>query len=164
VKAFYTVLFCSLATLSAHAAEKVLCTVTSDIDSDVGKIVYEMDADGRAITHLYQDTFHNGTRTERIELKADGLQGGIVLNKKDKYVIMRMQSDNFDVERGGVLRLDTLYSALSGERKEYVMEMAMDKEGPVLLANGRQFSKMSVTAKRSKVFGVIGIEKMTFQP
>ncbi len=164
MKVFYAVLFYSLVAVGAEAAEKVLCTVTSDIDSDVGKIVYEMDADGRAITHLYQDTFHNGSRTERIELKADGLRDGIVLNKKDKYVIMRMQSDNFDVERGGVLRLDTLYSALSGERKEYVMEMAMDKAGPILLSGGKPFTKMNVTAKRSKVFGVIGIERINFQP
>lgn len=166
MKVFYSVFIGSflLSALSAQAAEKVLCTVTSDIDSDVGKIVYEMDAEGRAIAHLYQDTYHNGSRTDRIELKADGLQEGIVLNKRDKYVIMRMQSDNFDVERGGVLRLDTLYSAISGERKEYVMEMAMDKNGPVLLNAGKSFSRMSVVAKRSKVFGVIGIEKINFQP
>lgn len=164
MKVFYSVLMSSVIAMSAMAEEKVLCTVTSDIDSDIGKIVYEMDSEGRAIQHLYQDTYHNGARTSRIELKADGLQDGIILNKKDKYIIMRMQSDNFDAERGGVLRLDTLYSALSGERKEYVMEMAMDKNGPVLLTNGRTFSKMSVVAKRSKVFGVIGIEKINFQP
>lgn len=162
MKVFYSVLFCSLISVSAFAQEKVLCTVTSDIDSDVGKIVYEMDADGRAITHLYQDTFKNGSRTDRIELKADGLRDGIVLNKRDKYVIMRMHSDNYDVERGGVLYLDTLYSGVSGERKEYVMEMAMDKDGPVLLANKQTFTKMKVVAKRSKILGVIGIEKINF--
>jgi len=163
VKVFYSILFCSSLSLSAMGDEVVLCTVTSDIDTDVSKIIYEMDAEGRALLHLYQDTYKNGLRTERIELKSDGLQDGIVLNKKDKHVILRMQSDNFDVERGGVLRLDTLYSGVSGERKEYVMEMAMDKSGPMLIFNQKSFNQMAIVAKRSKLFGVIGIEKINFR-
>lgn len=163
MKVFYSLLFCSLVSLSAMGEEVVLCTVISDIDTDVGKIIYEMDTEGRALLHLYQDNYNNGLRRERIELKSDGLQDGIVLNKKDKHVIIRMQSDNFDAERGGVLRLDTLYSGVSGERREYVIEMAMDKSGPVLTYNQKPFNQMAIVAKRSKLFGVIGIEKINFR-
>ncbi len=146
----------------ANALERVLCEVRSDIDSDIGKISYEMDSDNRSIEHMYQDTFHNGQLTNRLELPADGLKNGIVLNKKDKYIILRMHSDNFDKERGGVLYLDSLYSALSGERREYQMELAMDQNGPILMINNQSFTKMNIIAKRSKVFGVIGIEKINF--
>ncbi len=145
-----------------YAVEKILCGVTSDIDNDVGKIVYEMDKDNRTIEHLYQDSFRNGVRTGRIELKADALRDGIVLNRKDKYVTVRMHSDNFDPERGGVLYLDTLYSGASGERKEYLMELAMDATGPILIKNNQTFTKMKFIAKRSRVLGVIGIEKVLF--
>ena len=61
-----------------------------------------------------------------------------------------------------MLYLDTLYSGLSGERREYVMELAMDKNGPVLLKDKEVFRTMRFIAKRSKVFGVIGIEKVLF--
>lgn len=148
--------------LSAFGAEIVLCEVGSDIDNDIGKIVYEMDEDGRAIKHLYQDTFRNGQRTARIELEAAGLRNGIVLNRKDKYITVRMYSDNFEAETGGVLYLDTLYSGVSGERKEYEMQMAMDKSGPVLIQNKQTFRKMKFIAKRSRILGVIGIEKVLF--
>ena len=151
-----------LISINANAIENTLCTVTSDIDSDVGKIVYEMDQDNRAIIHMYQDTYHNGVLQNRMELPADSLKSGIVLNKKDKYIILRMHSDNFDPERGGILFLDSLYSALSGERREYDMELAMDKNGPALFKDGKVFTKMNFIAKRSKVFGVIGIEKIQF--
>lgn len=147
---------------AALAGETVLCEVSSDIDSDIGKIVYEMDQDNRSIKHLYQDTYSQGVRIGRIELPPEELRAGIVLNKKDKYIIVRMRSDNFDAERGGVLYLDTLYSALSGERREYVMELAMDKSGPVLIQNKQTFSKMKFIAKKSRVLGVIGIEKVLF--
>lgn len=147
---------------STFAAETVLCEVTSDIDNDTGKIVYEMDADNRSIKHLYQDNYHNGQRTARVELEASGLKTGIVLNRKDKYITVRMYSDNFEAESGGVLYLDTLYSGVSGERKEYVMEMALDKSVPVLIQNRQTFTKMKFVAKRSRVLGVIGIEKVLF--
>jgi hypothetical protein len=148
--------------ISAMEAEKVLCVVSSDIDSDIGKIVVQMDQDDRAIEHLYQDSYRDSKLTARIELKADDLRSGIVLNRKDKYITVRMHSDNFDPERGGVLFLDTLYSGISGERKEYEMQLAIDKTGPVLIQNKQNFSKMNFVAKRSKIFGVIGIEKVLF--
>jgi hypothetical protein len=151
-----------MASLKSFAEERLLCIVTSDIDNDVGKIVYEQGNEGRGIGHLYQDTYKEGQRTARIELKAEGLKEGIVLNRKDKYITVRMHSDNYDDQQGGVLYLDTLYSGVSGERKEYELELAMDKEGPVLIENKNNFTAMKFVAKRSKVFGIIGIEKVIF--
>lgn len=156
-----TILYLAL-TLNVNAAEKVLCNVSSDIDTDTGKIVYEMDEDQRSIKHLFMDSYHNGARSGRIELQSEGLKDGIVLIKKDKYTVIRMHSDNYDAESGGVLYLDTLYSAISGERREYMMELAIDKTGMVLLQNQSAFTKMKFIAKRSKVLGVIGVEKVTF--
>jgi hypothetical protein len=154
----------SLLSLSttAWAIEKTLCTVTSDMDSDYGKVVYEMDQDNRAIGHLYQDSYRNNVLVERIELRGEALREGIVLNRRDKYVTVRMHSDNYDSESGGILYLDTLYNGVSGERKEYEMALAMDKNGPVLIKNKINFTRMKFIAKRSKVFGIIGIEKVIF--
>ena len=128
----------------------------------MGKIVYQMDQDNRVIEHLYQDSYHDGKLTARLELKADGLKDGVVLNRKDKYITVRMHSDNYDVERGGVLYLDTLYNGVTGERKEYEMDVVMDKDGPILIQNKVQFKNMKFIAKRSKLLGVIGIEKVNF--
>ena len=44
---------------ASEASEKVLCTVTSDVDTDMGKLVYEMDEDGRAIKHMYAEKWVN---------------------------------------------------------------------------------------------------------
>lgn len=148
--------------MGAWASEKVLCIVSSDIDSDIGKIVVDMNQDDRGIAHLYQDSYHDSKLTARIELKVDDLANGIVLNKKDNHVTVRMHSDNFNLEQGGVLYLDTLYNGVNGERREYEMDLAIDKEGPVLIHDKKSFSKMKFVAKRSKIFGIIGIEKILF--
>ena len=146
-----------------HAEEKVLCTVTNDVDPEIAKMVYELDEDQRAITHLYKDTYKGAQRTERVEMKVSELtSGGIVLNRKDKYVTVRMWSDNYDAERGGILYLDTLYSGVSGERRQYSIDLAMEKNGPVMINEKKEFSQMKFIAKRSRVLGPIGIETVLF--
>jgi len=146
-----------------YAVEKVLCLVTSDVDKDVGKMVYELSEDGRTITHLYKESYSNGTLTSREELKVQDLLGnGIILNKVDKYVTVRMYSYNFDVESGGVIYLDTLYNGVTGERKEYVIEVNHDGENARMIYNKSEFSRMNFIAKRSKILGIIGIDKVNF--
>jgi hypothetical protein len=162
-KKLIIVSLCFLFSFSVHAVEKVLCTVISDLDSDVGQLVYEMDQDQRAIQHLYQDTYKAGKRVSRAEMKTSDLtKGGIALSRKDKYILVRIWSDNFDQERGGMLYLDTLYSALSGERREDSFDLVMDKNGPVLIHKNQEFHQMKVIAKRSPILGPIGIEKILF--
>jgi hypothetical protein len=160
---FFLVSLFLLLSLNLHAEEKVLCIVSNDLDSETAQMVYEMDPDQRAILHLYKDTYKSGQRTERSEIKVNELtHGGLVLNRKDKYITVRMWSDNYDQERGGVLYLDTLYSGVSGERRQYNFEIAMDKNGPVMIYNKQEFHQMRFIAKRSPILGPIGIDRVLF--
>jgi hypothetical protein len=144
--------------------ENLLCTVSSDVDSDVGKLVYEMDEDGRVIDHLYSEKWVNNILVSREEIKlADLVGNGIVLHKKDKYITVRLYSHNFDEERGGVLYLDTLYNAVKGERKEYTIEISKNLKSEIEMTYNKQnFSKMKFIGKKVPVLGVVGIEKVNF--
>ncbi|MBC7713131.1 MAG: hypothetical protein H7177_07315 [Rhizobacter sp.] len=149
---------------ASQATEKLLCVVTSDLDSDTAKLTYEMDEDGRKITHLWSEKWVNNKLVERAEMKMDDLLGdGVILNKKDKYVTVRLYSHNFDEERGGVLYLDTLYNAVNGTRKEYTIEVSKNTNNEIEMANNKvTFNKMKFIAKKSPILGPIGIEKVTF--
>ena len=149
---------------TTQAAEKLLCVVTSDIDSDVAKLSYEMDEDGRKITHLWSEKWVNNKLVERFEMKTDDLLGdGIILNKKDKYVTVRLYGHNYDDERGGILYLDTLYNAVKGDRKEYMIEVSKNQNNEIeMLNNNVVFNKMKFIAKKAPIVGVIGIEKVNF--
>ncbi|NOT77919.1 MAG: hypothetical protein HOP07_02810 [Bacteriovoracaceae bacterium] len=144
-------------------AEKLLCLVTNDVDKEIGKMVYELDEDGRKIKHLFKESYSNGTLVSRVELQVKDLLGaGIILNKVDKFVTVRMYSHNFDEESGGVIYLDTLYNGINGDRKEYVIEVSHDGVEAKMTANKADFSRMHFVAKRSKILGIIGIEKVNF--
>ncbi len=152
-----------LFSLESFAREAVLCEVTNDVDKETGKMVYDYDDETRVINHLYKENYVDGKLTSREELKVEDLLGdGIVLNRKDKYVTVRMFSHNFDEVRGGVLYLDTLHNGVSGERKEYTMEVNIAPGEVKMIYNKLEVNKMHFVAKRSRVLGVIGIEKVVF--
>ncbi len=149
---------------ATEATEKVLCVVTSDVDADVGKLIYEMDEDGRGIKHLYSEKWVNNKLVAREEINILDVNGdGIILHKKDKYVTVRLYSHNFDEERGGTLQLDTLYNAIKGERREYTIEVSKNSINQIEMASNKvTFNKMKFIGKKSPILGVIGIEKVNF--
>lgn len=148
---------------TAFGAEKVLCVVTNDIDKEVGKMVVDYDEESRVVTHLYKERWVDNKRVERVEMSSKDLLGdGIVLNRKDKYITVRIYSHNFDESSGGVLYLDTLYNGVNGQRKEYTIEATMDGSDAVMTYNKQSFNRMHFVAKRSPILGVIGIEKVNF--
>lgn len=147
---------------SVHA-EEVLCTITSDIDSSKALLTYELDQDSRSITHLYQETFENNQMVAKDEMDLSKLtKGGIVLLERSNYVIVRIWSDNFDRDQGGVLNIDTLYNGISGERRQYDIDLARKDSGFDLAHDKTEFKNMKFIAKRSKILGIIGIEKVVF--
>lgn len=158
-------LFMLSSILSAtEAQEKVLCDVTNDIDKETARIVYEIDEESRELKGLFTERYVNNKLVERKVLDLRDLLGaGVVLHKKDKYVTVRLYSHNFDEVRGGVLYLDTLYSAVSGQRREYVIETSISDAEATMSYNGSDFKKMHFVAKRSGILGPIGIERIEFK-
>lgn len=152
----------SFISLNAYAVEKKICIVKSDMDQDYGTIVYDYDEGNDKINHLYMDQFKNGVFQKRLELSASELKSSIVLLQKDSKIVLRIQSDNFDLNSGGVLKLDTLYNAIKDSRKEYEFDLAKSNEGFKLFNKNVEFNEIKFIAKRSKVLGVIGIEKVVF--
>lgn len=147
----------------SFAAEKVLCVVTNDIDKETGRMVYELDDEQRVIKHLYKEKWVNNKLVERIELEPKDLLGdGLVLHRKDKYITVRLHSNNFDESRGGTLFLDTLYNGVSGVRKEYVINVDINGDQVRMSTTQGEFKTMHFVAKRSPVLGPIGIEKVVF--
>lgn len=144
-------------------AEEILANLSSDVDNDTGKIAYEMDLDERAFEKIFLDKYVGGARTERALMDVNQLlNGGIVLLKVSNVNVVRIWSDNFDLERGGVLYLDTLYNGVNGERRQYVLEIAKLNNGFGLFYNKTEYKNLKFIAKRSRVLGVIGIEKIQF--
>lgn len=147
---------------SIFAKEVTLARITSDIDGNYALLVYDRDDVTNDVVAMYADAYENGQRVERKALDENGLGRGIVLLEKDRYQIVKIQSSNFNRDRGGIIKLDTLYSALSGERRVYEFEVTVEADRVVMETRLGEFNRMHFIAKRSRVLGPIGIEKIQF--
>lgn len=110
---------------NVHALEQALATISNDDSKNTYELVVDTSEENGSIKTFYKDIFLNGKKTSRESLDYKVLiQNGMVLEKRDKYIIMSLKSDNFDEEQGGIITVDTLYNGANGSRKEYDISMA----------------------------------------
>lgn len=148
----------------AKASEKTVATVSSD---DNTKTSYQLVIDsknGRGIEHFYKDVYENGKKIRRTELDPKVLMDtGMILEQRDQYVVMKLKSDNFDLEQGGIVVVDTLYSGVSGERKTYEIQLAQDKSGWSLFKQGKTIKEIQIKTNRVMVIGAVGIKTLVMK-
>lgn len=147
----------------AKASEKAVATVSSDESKIVYKLVIDS-KDGRGIEHFYKDVYEDGKKTRRTELDPKVLMDtGMILEQRDKYVVMKLKSNNFDLEQGGIVVVDTLYSGVSGERKTYEIQLAQDKSGWALFKQGKTIKEIQIKTNRVMVIGAVGIKTLVMK-
>ena len=147
----------------AQAAETAVATVSSDESRTVYKLVVDS-KDGRGIDHFYKDIYENGKKVRRTELDPQVLmKTGMILEQRDKYVVMKLKSNNFDLEQGGIVIVDTLYSGVSGERKTYEVQLAQDKSGWALFKQGKTIKEIQIQSNRVMMLGTVGIKNLVMK-
>ena len=153
-----------LSTLNiAQAAEKVVAVVSSDENSTIYKLVVDT-KDGRAIKHFYKDVYVNGKKTARDEIQEKVLvKTGVILEQREKHVVMKLKSNDFNLEQGGIVIVDTLYSGVSGQRKSYEIQLAQDKSGWSLFKEGKIITEIQIKTNRVKLLGSIGIKSLVMK-
>ena len=147
----------------AKADEKVVATVSSDESKTNYKLVVDSN-DGREIKHFYKDVYENGKRTARDEIFAPVLlKGGVILEQREKHVVMKLKSNDFNLDQGGIVIIDTLYSGVSGQRKSYEVQLAQDKSGWSLSQQGKVINSIQIKTNRVKILGAIGIKTLVMK-
>lgn len=147
----------------AQAAEKAVATVSSDESKTVYKLVVDS-KDGRSIDHFYKDIYEDGKKIRRTELDPQVMmKTGMILEQRDKHIVMKLKSNNFDLEQGGIVIVDTLYSGVSGERKTYEIQLAQDKSGWALFRKGKTIKEIQIQSNRVMVIGTVGIKNLVMK-
>lgn len=148
----------------AHANEQVIATVTSDENRAIFKLVIDS-LDGRTITTFYKDYYIDGQKVYRDTFSPEGLlmKKGMILEQREKYIIMKLKSNNFDLEQGGVVVVDTLYNAISGERKSYEIQLAQGNSGWTLFKHGKSIKDITIKTNRVMLIGAVGIKNLVMK-
>lgn len=150
-------------TVFAH--EEILVVTDNDYNSEIYKLVVEVDSDTQSLKTIYKDTYAKGAKIKRETLNPEDLKtsSGVILEVRKGYNILNLKSDNFDFDLGGTITVDTLYSGISKKRIRYDFEVAKDKLGWKLFKNNKVITKFHVWVNRKPIVGPIGIKYLTME-
>jgi hypothetical protein len=147
------------------AKEEILATITNDQDNSVFKFVAETDDETNAIKTLYKDEYENGQKAERNVLASEGLTNneGMVLERKGEREIINLKSDNFNLDNGGTVTIDTLYNGVNGERREYEIEIAQSEAGWKLFKGPKTISHLHLVINKKMFLGAVGVKDIVMK-
>ncbi len=148
----------------ARAAEKVIASVSQDESKTTYKLIVDS-TDGRTIRAFYKDVYENSVKIRRDLLDPSIImKSGMILEQRDKHVLMKLVSHNYDSESGGIVTIDTLYNGATGERKTYDIQLAQDnKAGWALYKEGRGINQILIQTNRVMVLGAVGIKNLVMK-
>lgn len=145
---------------NAFSQEIVLSVTDNDDNTEIYKLIANVDKKTQALKEFYKDTYDNGVKIKRTVLNPADLtsDSGVIMEERDGYNVLNLKSDNFDNVRGGRITIDTLYNGITGERREYDVELAKDKAGWKLFNGKKIVTKFHIKVHRIIMMGVVGIK------
>lgn len=145
----------------SFAKEFVIAVIENDKDGRVSKLIVDT-IDNRKIKAFYKDYYDVGKSRVRVllgtELKA---KRPIIVEKRNERIIVQLESENFDEERGGIINIDTLFNAITKERKKYELELSKKIDGNwSLFKNKEPISRIYIKMNRVAIIGEVGISEL----
>ncbi|WP_372655379.1 hypothetical protein [Halobacteriovorax sp.] len=154
---FTVLLLLSLTSVSALASEKELVTITNDDTPTVFKMVIDVDKNSD-ILKFYKDTYDSKTKVSRDLIPLNKILEGVNLEKRDKYEVVNLKSDNFASHNGGNLELDTLYNGAKGTRKSYDLKIDRIGDQWEVQKDGERVQVLHLKSNKVFLLGVVGIK------
>ena len=145
------------------AKEEVIATITNDENKQVYTFVAETNDETETITSFFKDNYSAaGKKVDRELMASEKLtDGGLILEKRGKHEILKLESNNFDLEQGGVVTIDTLYNGVNGQRKEYDLQLAKANNGDWKLFKGTKvITKLHIVVNKKFLVGSVGVKEI----
>ena len=148
----------------ALASEQTLLNISNDEGQTSYILIVNTSDDNRVIKEFYKDTYENGKKTERINLDYRMLSNnGMILDQRGKYITMKLESNNFDIQQGGLITINTLFNGATGSRKDYEISLAKDNNGWTIISSKKSVSKMLIQVNKLRFIGTVGIKNLIMQ-
>lgn len=165
MKKFILFFMCtSFLSAKLFATEEILATITNDDNNEVYTFVANSDDSSKSLKAFFKDDYINGKKVEREALSTTDLaKEGVVLDKRGERTVITLKSTNFDYVRGGTIVIDTLYNGVTGERKEYVVELAKDNDDWKLFNGNIAVSKLHIEVNKKAFIGSIGVKNIRME-
>lgn len=148
------------------AREEVIATITNDENKQVYTFVAETNEETDSIQAFYKDNYSAaGKKVDRELMASEKLtEGGLVLEKRGDHEVLKLNSENFDLDQGGMVTIDTLYNGVNGQRKEYDLQLAKATDGEWRLFKGSKVvSKLHIVVNKKFMLGAVGVKEIVMK-
>ncbi len=143
------------------AKEETIATITNDENKEVYTFVLETDEETQTIKTFYKDDFLNGKKFDRKPLSTESLMSsGMILEKRGQHEVIALKSQNFDMEQGGIVTVDTLFNGVNGQRKEYDLQLAKTESGWKLFKGNKIIQKLHIVVNKKFLLGAVGVKEI----
>jgi hypothetical protein len=146
--------------LNALAEESKICVITSDIDSEQTDMLIDVDAAGALDTIRLYKTMDKRVVSDESHPVERVMEEGIVASEREGRDIVILKTKNFNPETGGIVVMNFLYNAVSGNRRTYQMKLSkLNGKFVVSTMEGARINRLVFAGNR--VLGqVVGIKEI----
>jgi len=137
-----------------------LAVITSEFDQNVTDYFLETNDRDMIISMRYVTTMPNGGIFEDVSVPVERvINDGIVIVERNGLEAVRLELENFDLKKGGVVKLNYLFNGVSGIRRLKRFTLKSDNQQYNLFdQDNNRVNKMFLEANRVRIFGVVGIK------
>lgn len=159
MKSLLTTVFLFLS-FAVQAEQIRLAVITSEFDKNVTDYYAITNDQGEIDSMRYVTTMPNGGIFEDVLLPAERvMKEGAVLVERDGRQVVRLEVENFSLATGGTLKLNYLFSGVTGAR--HVKRLSVKKQDRFRLYEGeKEINRLFLEANYSRVFGIVGVRSI----
>lgn len=146
--------------VGAFGASQRALTITNNIDTDVGIITIN-DNNGRFTNIQSAVILADGSLVREESFDLNKLLAGAVVATKKNTPIVKIRFDrNFDPAYGGHFILDYLFSGVSGERRQFDLDLSRNGSKWEIIVEKKAVSKLHFIGNKKPVIGTIGVDRI----
>lgn len=150
-------------TSGLFAAEIKMATITSNIDQDVARFFLITDDKGDIDSMRYTITKINGSISEDITHPVERvMQDGVILVERDGFSVLKLFVEKFSPKTGGIVKIDFLYSGVSGTRYYVPYKLTRNETGYDFTSlDNRPVNHLFIQGNWNVLLGLVGIRDIS---
>lgn len=154
------IIFIFCISFAVQAEQIRLAVITSEFDKNVTDYYAITNEQGHIDSMRYVTTMPNGGIFEDVLLPAERvMREGAVLVERDGRQVVRLEVENFSLVTGGTLKLNYLFSGVTGSR--HIKRLSVKLQERFRLYDGeKEVNRLFLEANYSRVFGIVGVRSI----
>jgi hypothetical protein len=151
----------TIVSIHAHADMIKLAVITSEFDDNKTDYFLETNDAGEIHSMRYVTNLPNGGISEDVTIPAEKvITEGVLLVERNGYEAVRLEVERFSMKEGGTIKLNYLYSGITGAR--HIKRLNLSKSSGIfkLQDDSKDINALFLVANWVRFVGIVGVREV----